>query len=497
MWRPPGEGVLTLGLSVARISVEFHSKRWKEKLCWDQWRRWLKPNKPPAGTQLTTIPLVELLRHLLPEWYLTFTEESKLPKLAIAYADDTAMIAYRSPAEKPTSNNWWQRSQFRQWMVRLRAHVDFLGFVAAGNCRRFLERRSRSLLALLTKPLRSFLAMPVEPEGMLGAFRGKLRLCIDHARNLAEVRIAEGTQPRTSFEQDWKLAARRVSSIPNIPGALARFGLIGVGLAWLVIGPWVWLGGANPLTDSTLFYVTLCSGIGLGGTIIGIVVHHYYTSLAAANSIEEASRNAEVRHLSVVGAMVINKLCGAANELQKQLERKAEQLEEFEEAAKKQPSPASPDSSTFGPDNLSLGAVDRLVDPEFEGMRARVYANLRAKLIAPQSEQIIQFDLPQWQGLLAEVAGALAWEQVSRLHYEECVANEADASSRLSALISNLSKEGSSPALPGVAADPCASVVFFGRRELWEPHRGKHDRIEFYPLRCRDLLLLSVHTVPT
>jgi len=497
MWRPAGEGVLTLGLSVARVNVEYHTKRWQEKLCWDQWQRWLKPHKVPAGTRPTTTSLVELVRHLLPEWYLTFTEESKLPKLPIATPDEAVGIAYRSPAEKPTSMNWWHKGEFRQWMVRLRAHVDFLGFVALANCRRFVERRARSLFSLLTAPLRSFLSVPAEPEGMLGVFRGRLQLCINYARTLAQARIGEEAVPRTSFEQDWKLAARRVSSIPHIAGALARCGLIAVGLAWLVVGPWVWLGIAKPLSDPLLFYVTWSSGIVLVISVLGIIGHHYYASVVAANSIERASRNAELRHLAGVGALAIDKVRGAANELEKQLERRAEELERLQDEARKQANPAPRDPATVAPDNLSLGAVDRLIDPGFEAMRGRAYANLRGKLPAPQNDQFIEFDYPRWQSVLAEEAGSEAREQVTLLHYEDCAAHESDSESRLSALLSNLVKEGGSPALPGVPVDPCASVVLFGRRELWEPHRGKHDQIGFYPLRCRDLLLLSVHTIPS
>ena len=497
MWRSPGEGVISLGLSVARVEVEYHTKRWEEKLCWDQWQRWLKPQRLQSGSQLTTVSLVELLRHLLPGWYLTFTEESKLPRLPIATADERSMIAYRAPAEKLTSNDRWHRGQFRQWMVRLRGHVDFLGFVALANCRRFLERRSRSLFALVTSPLRTFLSLPSVPEGMLGEFRRRLQLCISYARTLAQVRVGDEAQPRTSFEQDWKVAARRVSSIPHLAGALARCGLIAIGLAWLVLGPWVWLGITTPLTDQWLFYVTLASAVVLGLSIIGIVGHHYYASLVAAKSIERASRNAEVRHLAGVGALAIDKVRGTASELQKQLERRAEELEQFEDDAKKQASPVGRDAATVGADNLSVGAVDRLIEPEFDAMRGRVYANLREKLSTPQNHQFIEFDYQRWQSVLAEAAGSVAREQVSRLHYEDCAAAETDSDSRLSALLSNLVKEGGSPALPGVPVDPCASVVLFGRRELWEPHRGQHDQIGFYPLRCRDLLLLSVHTIPT
>ena len=497
MWRPPGEGVLSLGLSVARVNVEQHTKRWQDKLCWDQWQRWLKPHKLPAGTQLTTISLVGLLRHLLPEWYLTFTEETRLPKLPMATPDETAMIAYRAPEEKTTSKDWWHRDQLRQWMVRLRGHVDFLGFVALANCRRFLERRSRSLFSLVTAPLRTFLALPPVPEGMLGELRGRLQLCINYARSLAQVRVGEEAQPRTSFEQDWKLAVRRVSSIPHLAGALARCALIAIGLAWLVLGPWVWLGIAAPLADQWLFYVTLSSSVVLGLSIAGIIGHLYYASLVAAKSIERASRNAEVRHLTGVGALAIEKVRGAANELQKQLDRQSEQLNEFEGRARKQGSPASQDPATVGPDNLSLGAVDRLIEPEVEAMRAQAYANLRGKILAPEGDQFIGFDYQRWQTALLEQAGLVAKEQVSRLHYEDCVAEETDSDSRLSALLSNLVKEGSSPALLGAPADPCASVVLFGRRELWETHRGQHDRIVFFPLRCRDLLVLSVHRIPT
>ena len=496
MWRPAGEGVVTLGLSVARINVEYHAKRWQEKVCWDQWQRWLKPHKVPAGTRPTTISLVELVRHLLPEWYLTFTEESKLPKLPIATPDEAARIAYRSPAEKPTSTNWWHKGEFRQWMVRLRAHFDFLGFVALANCGRFVERRGRSLFSLLTAPLRSFLAAPAEPEGMLGVFRGRLQLCINYARTLAQARIGEEALPRTSFEQDWKLAARRVSSIPHIAGALARCGLIAVGLAWLVIGPWVWLGIAKPLSDPLLFYVTWSSGIVLAISVLGIIGHHYYASVVAANSIERASGNAELRHLAGVGALAIDKVRESANELEKQLERRVEELEQLEDEAKKQASPASRDPALVAPDNLSLGAVDRLIDPGFEGMRGRVYAKVREKLAAPQNEQFIEFDFRRWQSVLAEEAVLAARELVSQLYYEDCAAAETDSDARLGALLSNMVKEGGSPALPGVPVDPCASVVLFGRRELWEPHRGKHDQIGFYPLRCRDVLLLSVHTIP-
>ena len=198
-----------------------------------------------------------------------------------------------------------------------------------------------------------------------------------------------------------------------------------------------------------------------------------------------------------MGALAIEKLRGAANELQKQLDLQSEQLNEFENRARKQPGPASRDPATVGPDNLSLGAVDRLIEPEVEAMRAQAYANLRGKLLAPESDQFIEFDYQRWQTALLEEAGLVAKEQVSRLHYEDCAVEETDSDSRLSALLSNLVKEGSSPALPGAPADPCASVVLFGRRELWETHRGQHDRIVFFPLRCRDLLVLSVHRIPT
>jgi len=497
MWRTPGEGVLTLGLSVASVNVDFHIQRWQEKLCWDQWQRWLKPHKPSAETQLAATSLVELLRHLLPEWYLAFAEESKLPKLPITMPDELAMIAYRSPPEKSKSRHWSHQSQFRQWIVHLREHVDFLGFVALTNCRRFVERRARSLFSLVAAPLRAFLSLPPTPEGMLGDLRSRLQLCISYAGTLAQVRVGEEDEPRTSFEQDWKLATQRVSSIPHLAGALARFGLIAIALAWLVLGPWVWLGIANPLTDQWLFYVSVSSGVILGLSILGIFVHHYCACLSAVNSIERASRNAELRHLKGVGALAIEKLRGSAAELQLQLDRESEQLNKFEDHAKKQPRPAPQDPGTVGPDFLSLGAVDRLIEPEFEAMRGRLYANLRGKLLAPQDDHFIEFDHPRWQEVLAEEAGSVAREQVGRLHYEDCAANETDAASRLSTLLSNLVKEGSSPALPGIAADPCASLVLFGRSELWEPHRGQHDQIGFSPLRCRDLLVLSVHTIPT
>jgi hypothetical protein len=497
MWRPPGEGPVTIGLSVARLNVDYHTKRWQERLCDDQLQRWLKPQKLPAGTWPETTPLVSLLRHLLPEWYLTFTDESKLPKLPISSPEESAMIAYRSPADNPTGKGWWQRVQFRQWMVRLRAHVDFLGFVAFANCRRFLERQSRSLFSLLTLPIRSFLSLPREPEGLVSIFRARLRLCSEYASRLAQVRIADEAQPRTSFENDWKSAVVRVSAIPHLVGALSRCGLIAIGLAWLVIGPWLWLGVGKPLTDQTLSWVTLASAIVLGICVGGVFVHYFYASLRAANTIERALRNVEVRHLSSVGVLAIEKVRGAANELEKQLQAEAERLDKFEDEAKKQPKLALADPATVGPDNLSLGAIDHLLDPAFDAMQRKLYENFRLKLLPPQDEQFLQFDYQFWMRRLTEEAGLIARAEVETLHYEDCAAQEKDADSRLGTLLSNMVKEGSSPALAGVPADPCANVVLFGHRELWEPHRGHHDRIGFYPLLCRDLLLLSVHSIPT
>lgn len=332
---------------------------------------------------------------------------------------------------------------------------------------------------------------------MLGSFRGRLQLCISYTRALSGLRIAEDSQIRTSFEQDWKLALMRVSSIPHLAGALARWGLIAIGLSWLVIGPWIWLGEASPLTDRWLFYVTVSAAALLSGSIIGVICHHHYAAIAAANSIERASRNVEVRHLYDVGKLAIEKLRGAASVLQKQLQQQAEELDILEEKSRKQSAPVQGKAAELGPDRLTLAAVDRLIQPELDTMRKQLYANLGKHLLPPQGDQFIELDYEQWQKCLTEAALAVAKAQVSQLRYEDCAAKEADADSRLKAVLTNLVNEGGKPALPNVAADPCASVVLLGRRELWEPHRGHHDQVEFYPLGCRDLLVVSVHSLST
>lgn len=492
LWRPPGRGLLTLGMSGARVDVEYHSRRWQAALCQDHWQQWLKPAKLPPGTRPRSRSLIQILRHVLPDWYLAFSEESRLPKLSISSPEETVLIAYQSPSERPNGKGWWPPDLFRQWMVRLRAHVDFLGFVALANCRRFVERQVRSLSAWLTEPLRTFITLPAEPEGVFEIMRAKARLCASYARDLARLQIGEEDPPKTRFEEDWKRAVRRVSAIPNIPGALARVALIAVGLAWLTIGPCVWLGAGNPMKTPTLSIVTIASGIALCVCVSGVLLHYYYASLVAVHTLERAFTGAETRHLAQVGGLAVEKLRRVADELEKRFQSKAEEVERLQEKARKLKQLVSPDPRTVGPDNLSFGAVDGALEPVVESMKAEVYSTFRERLCSTPDD--LTFEYQAWDRLLKETTLAVARERMTLLRYEDCVARENDADARLGALFSNLVAEGMVPALLGVPPDPGANAVLFGRPELWETQRGRHDQVEFHPIGSRALFLVSVHS---
>ena len=494
MWRPPGDGLLTLGMSGARVDVEFHARRWQAANCQEQWQQWLKPKKLSPGTRPRSRSLIQILRHVLPDWYLAFSEESRLPKLSISSPEETVLIAYQSPAERPNGKGWWPRDLFRQWMVRLRAHAEFLGFIALANCRKFVARRSLSLLPWLTEPLRAFVSLPKEPEGMLEIMRAKFGLCAVYGRDLSRLRIGEEDQPKTRFEEDWKRAVRRVSAIPSIPGAMARVALIAVGLAWLTIGPCIWLGAGNPMKTPTLSIVTIASGITLCVCVLGVLLHYYYSSLVAVHTLERAFADAEKRHLGQVGGLAVDKVRRVADEIEKQFQSKTEEVERLQAKAKNHALPVALEPGAAGPDNLSLGAVDRALVPEVESIKTEVYSSFRERLCSSPDDQLPMFEHQAWERLLKETALAIAREHLASLRYEDCVAEEKDADVRLGALFSNLVTEGMVPALAGVPPDPGANVVLFGRPELWEPHRGKHDRVAFHSTSSRDLFLLSVHS---
>lgn len=494
MWRPPGHGLLTLGLSGARVNVEYHARRWQAALCRDQWQQWLKPAKLTPGTRPPSRSLIQILRHILPDWYLAFSEESRLPKLSISSPEETVLIAYQSPSERPNGKGWWPRDLFGQWMVRLRAHVDFLGFIALANCRRFVGRQSRSLSSWLSEPLRTFITLPAEPEGMLEIMRTKARLCANYGRDLARLRIGEDDQPKTRFEEDWKRAVRRVSAVPNIPGALARLALLAIGLAWLTIGPCVWLGAGNPLKTPTLSVVTVASGIALCACVLGVLLHYYYASLLAVHTLERAFTRAEKRHLAQVGGLAVEKVRRVADELEKRFQNKTEEVERLREQARNLKAAVSPDPRTVGPDNVSLAAVDSALKPMIEQMKTALYSSFRERLNAAPDDHLPVFEHQAWEVILKEIALAVARERIALLRYEDCIARENGADARLGALFSNLVTEGTIPALAGALPDPGANTVLFGTPALWDPHRGKHDQVEFHPIHSRALFLLSVHS---
>ena len=231
--RPLDSPVLTLGMGASVLDVDYHTQRWSRQAAEQVRTDWLSRDVTPERPTLRS--LKELLRFLLPAWYLTAEKTTKLRGLDVQMVGESVRLFYAGRKLHVGLNPLVHRRHFQRFLVQLKDKFCFLAFITLPNTKRFIELHATRLANELWEPVGEYLKLPVASNSLLSVLRQKLQFCLEHSHALQETAVTG--VPTASFQQDYKSAWKRISAIPNPLGALARLLLIAIGLTWLVFGP--------------------------------------------------------------------------------------------------------------------------------------------------------------------------------------------------------------------------------------------------------------------
>ena len=486
---PTDSRVLTLGMGTSVLDVAYHAQRWSRQAAEQVRADWLERTVTPERPKLRS--LKELLRFLLPAWYLTAEKTAQLRGLDVKMIGESVRLYYAGRKLHVGMNPLIHRRHFQRFLVQLKDKFCFLAFITLPNTKRFIELHATRLANELWDPVREYLKLPAESRSLLSVLRQKLQFCIEHSHTLQEIIVA--AVPTSSFPQDYKSAWKRISAIPNPLGALARLVLITIGLTWLVVGPLFGASFTNPLGDPLLRRVAGGAAILLVVSFVGVLVHYYWSCFRALREIDTTEINIELRHLGATGGLAVEKIRTEGAALMHRLQDLQERLDKLTGELAQPLNVTAQATKAANAMFISDAGVDVLVRPHLGELAAEAYTRFLSELSqSHQQDGVISLEDALWRELILKHAAAVCSEFIGKLTFDECVEAMGPSDMQMQTLLNNLVSEAHKPALKGVPADSEAPTLCFAKTEQWKAFCGQNDTLQFYNLNLRDMLIVSI-----
>lgn len=487
---PSERTMYSLGVGVHRPDPDFHGPWLATYLAMALRETWLLKGIVPSD-QSVFPEHADGLASLLPEdrYAVRNSEDSEDPGLRLRRVDKVVHI--KSLASVPERRPDRRANSLAHWFARVR-DVRLFDKDLAEEFQRtkpFVTKQIGLLVRQWQSALVAFVKLADSPGSALTDLKERITVAEDRVGGWVHAQ-ADCRAPLSSLEADCALMKRRILSIPSLGGAALRLFLLGVGLAWLAIGPWVFGTGAPLVATAQARFVAASVGVGLG-LIFAIAVAECYLMIRWAwRSMDIAFHRCILRHAMQIAGFLKQELAKPFTCQLQQLRDQRQKLHDCEQWLKNERFDFPKAFTNHAPE-FDEHTLARIANDHREEAVMTLHNAMRFRFMENASSL---YDVTAWQEALMTLAPEHARRLLDQWLYGGWIAAaqlSAEDHCRLVNVVVRLAQQ----AALAIPPDPNVRVrlvVPVGQRDHWATCLGRNDTVRIESvLATRSLVAVS------